>query len=218
MKLSVVIPTYNRKALINRTLLSVIGQTFSPNEFEIVVVVDGATDGTAAALREIKSPCLLRVFEQPNKGAAAARNARVNVASGELVLFLDDDIRCDRHLVAAHVAAHENRKQALVHGRIIVSPDGKPTLATDKAAVDTEDFYRSLPDSGIKLPQDAHVLCNSSLPRALFLACGGFDENMPFQRDDCEFGIWLWKMGGPSAIARKRESLRFPLSPRPCLG
>jgi hypothetical protein len=68
------------------------------------------------------------------------------------------------------------------------------------------------------LPQDAHVLCNSSLPRALFLACGGFDENMPFQRDDCEFGIWLWKMGGPSAIARKRESLRFPLSPRPCLG
>lgn len=195
MKISVVIPTYNRKALIARTLPSILEQAYPPGEFEVLVVVDGSTDGTASVLRDIKSPCYLRVLEQPNSGAAAARNAGVNVARGELVLFLDDDIHCDRHLIAAHVGAHQDRKPALVHGRIIVSPEGRPTLATDTSATNTEEFYRSLSVSGIRLPQDAHVLCNSSLPRALFLACGGFDENMPFQRDDCEFGLRLWKMG-----------------------
>lgn len=197
MIISVVIPTYNRKELIARTLPSMLEQAFSPDEFEVVVVVDGSTDGTASILRDIKSPCLLHVLEQANRGAAAARNAGVNVAKGELVLFLDDDIRCDQNLIAAHVAAHQDLKPGLVHGRIIVSPEARPTLATDKSATDTEMFYRSLSESGIKLPQDAHILCNSSLPRSLFVACGGFDERMPFQRDDCEFGLRLWKMGVP---------------------
>ena len=195
MTISVVIPTHNRKELIARTLPSILEQAFCPDELEVVVVVDGSTDGTASVLRDIKSPCRLHVLEQPNRGAAAARNAGVNVARGELVLFLDDDIHCDRNLIAAHVTAHQDLEPALVHGRIIVSPEGRPTLATDKSATDTERFYRSLSESGIKLPQDAHVLCNSSLPRALFIACGGFDERMPFQRDDCEFGLRLWKMG-----------------------
>jgi peptidoglycan/xylan/chitin deacetylase (PgdA/CDA1 family)/GT2 family glycosyltransferase len=195
MKISIVVPTYNRRELIVHTLPTILDQTYPSNDYEVIVVIDGSTDGTAAALEPFKSKDNLRVLEQPNAGAAAARNSGVNAARGELILFLDDDICCDRKLVAAHVAAHQSMNAELVHGPVRVSPRDKPTLATDISAADAEDFYRSLSVSGIRLPQDAQVLCNSSLPRAIFLASGGFDEDMPFQRDDCELGLRLWKMG-----------------------
>ena len=196
MIISVVIPTYNRKGVLARTLPTVLEQNFPSEEFEVVVVVDGSSDGTVEMLGTLKPRCGFQVVEQTNRGPAAARNAGVATARGRLVLFLDDDIRSGRDLIAHHVSANENTSLLLVHGPILVAPESPPTLARHAACAAAERLHKLLaPRTQLALPEHADLVCNSSMPRSVFLLSGGFNATMPLQRDDCEFGLRLWKMG-----------------------
>lgn len=182
--------------MLAETLPTVLTQDFPRDQFEVIVVVDGSTDGTVEMLRSLKPRCTFRVLEQPNRGPATARNIGLAVARGSLVLSLDDDIRCERNLVEQHVAAHEHQKFVLIHGPIFVAPGSPRTLARLVAVSGYECFYGGLMSgTQLELPQNAYVICNSSISREALLACGGFDESMPLQRDDCELGLRLWKMG-----------------------
>lgn len=85
--ISVVIPTFNRKALLERTLQSVWAQTHCPHE--VIVVDDGSSDETMAYLSTLRDR--VSVVESPGRGPGAARNAGAQVASAEYVVFLDSD-------------------------------------------------------------------------------------------------------------------------------
>jgi glycosyltransferase involved in cell wall biosynthesis len=85
---SVVIPTYNRSALVRRTLASVAAQSF--RDFETIVVDDGSTDDTIEVLKPLESSGT-RILQQPNRGPGAARNLGVAHASGDYLIFLDSD-------------------------------------------------------------------------------------------------------------------------------
>lgn len=87
MKVSVVIPTYNRARLIVEALESVFCQTF--RDLEIIVVDDGSTDGTEQALRGYQDR--IRYVYQPNRGVNAARNRAIDMARGEYIALLDND-------------------------------------------------------------------------------------------------------------------------------
>jgi glycosyltransferase involved in cell wall biosynthesis len=87
MLFSVVIPTYNRLALLQRALESVWAQSFS--DLEVIVVDDGSNDGTQEWLAT--QDARLRAFTQPNLGPGAARNLGVQHANGEYLAFLDSD-------------------------------------------------------------------------------------------------------------------------------
>ena len=102
MQVSVIIATYNRCKILARTLPTLLAQTFPSSEYEVILVVDGSTDGTSKFLRGFCSHGNLRVIEQENQGQAAAINAGLRVACGDLVLFLDDDILCGQ-IGRAHV-------------------------------------------------------------------------------------------------------------------
>jgi len=88
---SVVIPSYNRAAVLGRAINSVIAQTF--DDWEIVLVDDGSTDDTDALLARYADRLgpKLRVIRQENAGAAAARNRGIDAARGVFVAFLDSD-------------------------------------------------------------------------------------------------------------------------------
>ena len=86
---SVVIPTYQRRGLVRRAVASVLGQTFQ--DFELIVVDDGSTDGTGDALEGIDER--IRYTRQENRGVAAARNVGIRLARGEIIAFLDSDDR-----------------------------------------------------------------------------------------------------------------------------
>jgi glycosyltransferase involved in cell wall biosynthesis len=90
MKTSVVIASYNYGHLIGEAIGSVQAQTV--DDLEIIVVDDGSTDDTPAALERIDEP-RLRVLRIPNGGVAAARNAGLEMARGEFIAFLDADDR-----------------------------------------------------------------------------------------------------------------------------
>lgn len=92
-KLSIIIPAYNVENHIKKTLMSLIDQTVQT--FEIVIVVDGATDGTYNAAKTVLNENGFEAYKlielQRNSGVSVARNKGLEIASGEYVLFLDGD-------------------------------------------------------------------------------------------------------------------------------
>src|SRR5579871_3087260 len=94
MKLSVVIPTYNRKESLRRTLDGLARQTYPFSEFEVVVVSDGSTDGTAEMLAQYMqtAPYALCAITQANGGPSRARNRGIREARYDVIVFLDDDV------------------------------------------------------------------------------------------------------------------------------
>lgn len=89
--ISVVIPTHNRKELLQRAIKSVQNQTYE--NIEIVVVSDGSTDGTDEIMKDIETQDkrISYISYKPGKGGNYARNTGINAARGEYVAFLDDD-------------------------------------------------------------------------------------------------------------------------------
>jgi glycosyltransferase involved in cell wall biosynthesis len=88
LKISALIPTYNRQTHVLRAIQSVLAQTVPV--YEIIVVDDGSTDGTAEAIRE-RYGRAVSVFRQENAGVSAARNRAIREARGNWLAFLDSD-------------------------------------------------------------------------------------------------------------------------------
>jgi len=91
MLVSVIVPTYNRAHIIARPLGSIIRQTY--RDIEIIVVDDGSTDNTADVVEELarKSQRQILYEKKPNRGCASARNRGIQLATGDLIAFLDSD-------------------------------------------------------------------------------------------------------------------------------
>ncbi len=93
---SVVIPVYNRAAVLGAALASIRAQSCS--DFEVIVVDDGSADDPAAVVESFADP-RMRNVRQDNRGAAAARNRGIDLARGRFVAFLDsDDLFLPDHL------------------------------------------------------------------------------------------------------------------------
>lgn len=89
MKVSVLIPTYNRSYIIGDALRSALAQSY--RDFEIVVADDGSTDDTRAVVKSLGSDRIRYVCHESNRGCSAACNTAIAAASGELLAFLDSD-------------------------------------------------------------------------------------------------------------------------------
>lgn len=108
MRFSIVIPTYNRSEKLEACLKALFAQTYDKSQYEIIVVDDGSQDDTQEVLKKLakKSPVSLKVFHQSNSGQGVARNRGVMEASGELILFLGDDIIATPDLLKEHDRVH----------------------------------------------------------------------------------------------------------------
>ncbi|HVC45663.1 MAG TPA: glycosyltransferase family A protein [Terracidiphilus sp.] len=208
MRISVVVPTYNRRAIVTRTLERLFAQDCPRDSFEILVVVDGSTDGSAEALGRMRAPCALRVLEQENRGLAGARNTGFRAAQGEVVLFLDDDMRCELGLVAAHLTAHCQEEGIASFGALFLSPESPPSLAAEcfKREIGAAHLSPREAEDTTWLREDC-VFSNASLRRETLLSLGGFDESFRM-REDLEFGQRLFATGVrpvylPNAIAHQ---------------
>ena len=120
---SVVVPTFNRRRQLQRTLDGLSRQTVCRSTFEVIVVSDGSTDGTDEYLLSGATPLPVTVVRQRNAGPAAARNSGVAVATGELVLFIDDDVVPAPDLIAAHLSCHAAAAGDVVVIGPMVTPD-----------------------------------------------------------------------------------------------
>jgi len=201
VRISVIIPTFNRRQVLERTLPGVLAQDFPPQDYEVIVVVDGATDGTTELLRGLKPQCSLRVLESKHRGAGAARNVGIRAAVGELVLFLDDDLITTPGLLQQHCAAHAGVDPSVVQGRMHIAPDSSKTIIRYAIERIGDAYYgRISPNIDLRFPEGTSsldvlsYLVNSSIPRDALVRCGGFDEQF-LAAEELDLGLSLWKMG-----------------------
>jgi GT2 family glycosyltransferase len=122
-RVSIVTPTYNRRDSLLRTLESLRRQTYPSNRFEIIVVDDGSDDGTQEACSSLDDLPLTYV-RQSHLGGTAAKNRGARESTGELLVFLDDDITVNAWFLKCLVKQHQEKAKAIVMGVLHdVAPD-----------------------------------------------------------------------------------------------
>jgi glycosyltransferase involved in cell wall biosynthesis len=197
--LSVVVPTMNKVDLLQRTLGALLAQEAGPGRiWEVIVVNDGSTDGTADYLARTRGdrlnlmPSLEVVSPERNVGRARARNLGARQARGRYILFLDDDIVAPEGLLRAHLDLLEENPGHGTIGRVVTSPE-----IIDGA------LFHYLDSRGVaKLPSGPapgrfFVTQNATVPRKEFLGVGGFDEGFTgYGFEDMEVAFRLEDLAG----------------------
>jgi glycosyltransferase involved in cell wall biosynthesis len=179
IKISVIIPTYNRCELLQRAVLSVLKQTRPADE--IIIIDDGSTDGTRELIPK-KFPQVL-YFWQENQGISAARNSGIEKATSDWIAFLDsDDTWSRRKLEYQQKALTENPEFLICHTNEIWIRHGKRVNPMKKHQ-----------KSGGYIFEKCLPLCVISpsavmLHRFVFERFGKFDTNLPLCED---YDLWL---------------------------
>jgi glycosyltransferase involved in cell wall biosynthesis len=186
---SVVIPTYQRRALVTRAVASVLRQTFG--DFELIVV-DGSDDGTKEALAGLDPR--LRYVWQENRGVAATRNAGIRLARGDVVAFLDSDNQWLPDHLEVITDVLERHPQA-----VLVSTCPSFHVAGSESPSDAREVDL-LPDSVLR--NCAGFVSCIAVRREPLQEIGGFDEELPVAEDN---DLWLrLAMRGPFATVQRR--------------
>lgn len=198
--ISVILPTYNRRAILRKTLLAYASQTLPAEQFEVLIVDDGSTDDTVAMARAFKAPFALRVLTQSHRGANAARNMAIRAAQGDLVVLSGDDMIPEPNFLEEHLKFHRLQPaetEAMLgfidwspelsvsrFMRYIVAPEGGQQFAFHTIRNGTADFRM-------------FYTSNMSVKRSLLARQARlFDTDFVYPAyDDVEFGYRLSQQG-----------------------
>ncbi len=197
---SIVVPTFRRPDALRETLAALLALDYDPGRYEIVVVDDGddaATEAVIAGVDDGRVP--IRLERQHRLGAARARNRGATLATGDFLLFCDDDMVVSKSDLVARVRAFER------HGDVAVTARWEFSAAATRALRATPfgryriDLERQFQDgaAGEPLPDDPGSLrmelvgaATLSLARERFLGIGGFDESFPLAgAEDQDFSM-----------------------------
>jgi glycosyltransferase involved in cell wall biosynthesis len=196
MKCSIIIPTRNRRKTLMQTLDALNSQTDAP-EFEVVVADNGSTDDSAQALAERRDGFVLRIVHEAQPNRARARNVALAAASGDIAVFIDDDVIVPPQFLGAHIAAHRATGNAVVTGPILNVPSLEHRPKPDWRNVSRAFF----------------CTCNASAPIAEIRACGGFDDAFTgYGWEDTELGVRMRHRGLIHAFAW--DAYVYHLKPR----
>ena len=209
--ISVVVPTHARREVVTASLEGFRQQT-TTSPFEVLVVVDGDPDGTAAALRSQAWPFLLRVIEQANAGASAARNAGAAQARAPVLLFLDDDMEPAPGALEAHLAAHRGGADAVV-GAMPLHPNSPATFPARDVGRWADKMAERCSAPGYAMTADDVFTGHLSVGKQLFDELGGFSRRFTadgtFGNEDVDLAQRLISAGArvefrSDAVARQR--------------
>jgi GT2 family glycosyltransferase len=186
---SVIVPTYNRPAALARTLAALRGMDFPSDRLEIVVVDSGAAESGAERLAGSNGA---RYSRCPDHGVATARNHGASLASGELLMFVDDDIVVDASNLRQHEAIHMSHDRCLVSGHWEYEPEFRRKLEASPLGrwrLAYEDLYNK--PHGVagdmragRVHPRTLAAANLSIRAGTFGSLDGFDERFPVGAED----------------------------------
>jgi glycosyltransferase involved in cell wall biosynthesis len=176
-RVTTIIPTYNRAARVLEAIRSVLAQSYT--DHEVVVVDDGSTDDTEAAIRREFGERVRYVYKQ-NGGVSAARNHGIEHAKGELIAFLDSDDQWMPDKLARQIDfldRHPSYGMVLTELLVVMS-DGRETVGRRRASLPVNGWILS------DVLRDPRLAPSSVLVRRAVLdAVGGFDPGLVTAED-----------------------------------
>ncbi|UPY36712.1 glycosyltransferase [Sediminicoccus sp. KRV36] len=185
--ISVLIPTFNRREIALRCIAALDAQQLPPGTMEVIMVDDGSSDGTAAAIlaagARMATP--ITCLTQSNAGANAARNRAIAASRAPLALFLNDDSIAAPGMVAEHLrqhAAHPAETDAVLGGLLL--PEAPPPGLFE---VLHHDAALAVRPAGEDLGWRAFYTFNLSVKTSLLRRHGGFNPDLRWH-EDIEFG------------------------------
>lgn len=205
MRASIQLCTFNRAALLERVLDACFEQTVPEHAYEVVLVNDGSSDDTPAVIERARrrANCAFVVVDQPNSGLAKGRNAGIARASGERIVFIDDDVLPLPNFVEEHLRSHASYPQAIVRG----------------GAINVENFDELPPPVWSIKDYSGNYFwtTNVSAPLKTMRAIGGFNESFSeYGWEDIDVGLRLRARGTRAMFNPK--ALVYHFKPRPRSG
>jgi len=205
MRATIQLCTYNRAALLERVLDACFEQTAGAEAYEVVLVNDGSTDSTPEVIEraQARATCAFEVIHQANSGLAKGRNAGIARASGERIIFIDDDVLPLPNFVEEHLRSHDKHPKAIVRG----------------GAINVENFDDLPPPVWNIRHYSGNYFwtTNVSVPLATIRAIGGFNESFSeYGWEDIDVGLRL-RFGGVPAVFNPK-ALVYHYKPRPRSG
>lgn len=193
---SVIIPTINRAEVLLDTIKDILKQDFT--DFEVIVVdqSDDINNDAVELLKNSSVPC--RYFKAHFKGLPQARNFGLQKASNDIILYIDDDIRCNTDLVENHYKAHLNTGATLIAGGITekngeVLTSALPGSFNKWTATAIRNYSSKKEGWCCHAPGG-----NFSIKRKAFIDVGGVDENLSIGAalyEESELALRLEKAG-----------------------
>jgi glycosyltransferase involved in cell wall biosynthesis len=238
LKCSVIIPTYNRKRLLRYTLESLTRQRLARDEYEVIVVDDGSSDGTPEVCAEFQSRLDLRYHFQEDLGfrAGTARNVGILDARSEVCVFIDTGMLVHSDCLKEHVEAHAAAQRPLATvGYVycfLISEDDGP-FAEMTRVIDFDDADKSVArlrerglwpdlrdpiheehgeDFGDHLaPWVTWWTCNVSADTTLLRRVGMFDERFnAWGGEDLDLAYRLYRAGAVFRRLRDAACVHLP--------
>lgn len=211
LSISVVIPTFRRADILRATLDALAEDARAwCGPVEVIVVCDGEDEETRRLAASYRTMPVNWVFQEENRGQAAARNTGAEPATGDLLLFLDDDVEAVPGLLRGHSETHiranseDPSADYVARGRVVeaaveaqssrtgefLEQGWKATLENYEASVEA--------DGEADLADAQEMAClglNHSIRRDLFARSGGFNSLLRSMDEDVEFGLRLYGRG-----------------------
>lgn len=179
MKISIIIPTYNRAKMLGLTIESFVGQNYSKDKYEIIIADNNSTDNTKEIIEKWieKSPVPIKYLFEPRQGVHYARNNAAHHAKGEILYYTDDDMIADKNLLSEIIKPFMmDEKIATVTGRILPKWEIPPPKWILDYCINgflslndpNEDFIISKCDCNI-------YSCHQAIKRNVLFEAGGFN-------------------------------------------
>lgn len=174
MLISVIIPTYNRAADLSRALASLSQQSLDVNNFEVLVVDDGGNDQTQKISFEFKKCLNLKYWRLNHQGVSAARNFGGQQATGEILVFFDDDALADVNWL-----------------KNILSAADQDLVVTGRVKSKNNNFWQYFAphyyQGSERKPSPILLEGNCAINKSVFKIVGWFDKNLDYGHEGSEF-------------------------------
>lgn len=215
IKISVIIPTYNRVEILQMTLSALSLQTISKRQFEVIIIDDGSKEEELKSITSLvkKQKFSTILLQQEHRGPAAARNKGIKAASGDIVLIINDDTVPSDKLLERHIHFHN------LHYK---ENFGLLGMVTWHPQIEITPFMRWLENGGPYFSFNSIPgkiagwqrlwTCNVSFKRSFLLNHGIFDESFPDAAwEDIELGYRLSRHG--LALHYDKDALGYHYHP-----
>lgn len=234
-KASVIIPTYNRSALLKQTLNTLLKQDISKEKFEVIVIDDGSTDNTEYVVNEYKNKLNIKYYKQEHNGfrVASIRNIGIKKSEGDICIFVDSGVLIKSNGISSNIKTHKCNENIAVIGYMYgfdeyneneeiinkmhidsLNVDGYIEELEKKEIYDLrEKLYSKLGDDIDKWPAPWAIFWTgyASVKRDLLISVGMFDENFnSWGGEDVDLALNLYIHHVKFVLNRELKSIHLP--------